>query len=434
MHRLWLTSAALAVSALAACSDSEPVKPPEPAALTYHQDIAPLVAEKCGACHVQGGIAPQPLQTYAQVFLQRKAIQMAVKQRIMPPWMPSQDCAEYDHNRSLTDEQISLISDWVDAGGEEGDPASAPAPVGPPAGGGLPRVDLELAMATEYSPDQTPDDYRCFLLDWPQTEMSFVTGFRGNPGQPTLVHHIIAFLISPEEAAAYEALDAQDPKPGYPCFGGPGGGRFSQAGWLGIWGPGSLGTVLPAGTGIPVRPGSKIALQVHYSLSSAVAKPDRTSISLTLESSVQKLAIMQPWLNPAWLNDGGMSIPAGQKDVRHRFADDIVTNAPMWTFGTFRSGEPLTVYLSGLHMHTRGTSAKLEIERATGATECMLDIPRWDFHWQSVYNLAEPKVVRAGDKIALECRFDNSAPNAKDLGWGEGTEEEMCFGTFLITQ
>nr|AIS92913.1 monooxygenase [Stigmatella aurantiaca Sg a15] len=421
-------------ASVAACSESEEPLPVPPAT-TYHQDIAPLVAEKCGGCHVEGGIAPQPFQNYAQVFTMRKAIQAAVKTRIMPPWMPAQNCSDYEHDRSLSEEQIALISDWVDEGGAEGDPAGGSSqPPRSSAGEGLPRVDLELAMPTEYSPDQTPDDYRCFLLDWPESEISFVTGFRGNPGRPSLVHHIIAFLISPEEAALYEALDAADPKPGYTCFGGPGGGRFSQAGWLGIWGPGSLGTVLPAGTGIPVRPGSKIALQVHYSLSSAVGAPDRTSISLTLERSVQKIAIMQPWLNPAWLNDGGMPIPAGQKDVRHRFSFDVVPVISQWTYGAFRDNEPITVYSSGLHMHTRGAAAKLEVERATGASECMLNIPRWDFHWQSIYTLSEPKVVRAGDRIALECQFDNSEPNAKDLGWGEGTNEEMCFGTFLMTQ
>ena len=35
------------------------------AAVTWHQDIAPIVAQKCGGCHVGGGIAPFSLATYA---------------------------------------------------------------------------------------------------------------------------------------------------------------------------------------------------------------------------------------------------------------------------------------------------------------------------------------------------------------------------------
>jgi hypothetical protein len=85
-------------------------------------------------------------------------------------------------------------------------------------------------------------------------------------------------------------------------------------------------------------------------------------------------------------------------------------------------------------MHTLGTKAKLEIERKAGSTECMLDIPRWNFHWQGQYGFKESKVVTAGDRIAVECHWDNSLPGAKNVTWGEGTGDEMCLGTFYMTQ
>ena len=76
MRRL-LGGCSVLVVLLFACG--EPVEtPPAPAPEvppTYHRDIAPLVQEKCGSCHTQGGIAPFPLQTYAQVFESRWAVQ-----------------------------------------------------------------------------------------------------------------------------------------------------------------------------------------------------------------------------------------------------------------------------------------------------------------------------------------------------------------------
>jgi hypothetical protein len=94
-------------------------------------------------------------------------------------------------------------------------------------------------------------------------------------------------------------------------------------------------------------------------------------------------------------------------------------------------------------MHTRGTRAKLEIERAGGAKECVLEIPQWDFHWQGAYDLTQPKTARPGDRLALECHWDNSAANQpivggqrqppRDLNWGEGTNDEMCLGLFYVT-
>src|SRR4051794_10203904 len=128
MKRLLGLSPLLAVTVLAACGESA-TPPPAPLPATYHRDIAPLVQEKCGGCHVEGGIAPFPLQTYEQTFLMREAIKAATQARIMPPWMPDSECTPYEGDRSLSSEQIDLLGRWVDEGGSEGDPSDAPADV-----------------------------------------------------------------------------------------------------------------------------------------------------------------------------------------------------------------------------------------------------------------------------------------------------------------
>jgi hypothetical protein len=432
MKRLLGFGPILAVTLLAACGESA-VPPAAPVPVTYHQDVAPLVQEKCGGCHVEGGIAPFPLQTYAQTFEMRQAIKAAVNAHIMPPWMADSECTQYAQDRSLSTEQIELLTHWADEGGAEGEPSDAPADIPHASQGGLPRVDLELAMAEPYSPRQSPDEYRCFMLDWPKTEVSYVTGFVAKPGRPSIVHHIIAFLIRPDQVATYQALDAADPEQGYTCFGGPGGNANSVA-WIGSWVPGSQGYALPPGTGIQIPPGSKVVLQVHYNLSSANAAPDRTTFAMSLASSVDKVAIVQPWADPKWLSPGGMLIAAGDRDAHHLFHFDMSPVLSRLTNGVFRDNEPITVYSAAVHMHTLGSWGKMEIEHKTGVTECMLRIPRWDFHWQGSYSFAQPKVVKPGDRIAVECHWDNSLPNAKALEWGEGTGDEMCLGTFLMTQ
>jgi hypothetical protein len=143
---------------------------------------------------------------------------------------------------------------------------------------------------------------------------------------------------------------------------------------------------------------------------------------------------MQPWADPAWLRPGGMAIPAGKSDVRYRFGFDLAPVLSRVTNGVFRDNEPFTVHGAALHMHTRGSWARMEIERKTGETDCMLHIPRWDFHWQGGYAFTQPKVVRPGDRVSVECHWDNSQPGAKDVSWGEGTGDEMCLGTFYMTQ
>ena len=60
-------------------------------------------------------------------------------------------------------------------------------------------------------------------------------------------------------------------------------------------------------------------------------------------------------------------------------------------------------------------------------------IPNWDFDLQGFYNLAEYATIQDGDEITLTCTYDNSADNPnqssdppKDVGWGDGTDDEMC--------
>ncbi|AKI98624.1 copper type II ascorbate-dependent monooxygenase-like protein [Archangium gephyra] len=434
MRRMPGASALLMLAVLTSCDD-EPK--PQPQAVTWHKDVGPLVQQKCGGCHVEGGIGPSALQTYADAHARREAIKSAVQSRHMPPWPPSNECAQYLDDRSLSDEQLALITRWVDAGGPEGNPADAPGTPAPPPGG-LSRVDATLQMPTEYTPQKAPDDYRCFVLDWPYADTRYVTGFRANPGNMGIVHHVIAFLALPSQVAEAQALDDKEEGPGYTCFGGPGlnGG---QVAWLGSWAPGSPGMDYPAGTGLLVQGGSKVILQVHYNTGHGLhgepaGGPDRTSVAFKVDSSVDKVAFVQPWANPEWVTQKTMNIPAGQADVVHDWAFDPTSIADVLTGGLFKKNEPLTVHSVALHMHTLGTSTRLEIQRPSSGRECLLDIPRWDFHWQASYTLTQSRVIQPGDTLRLECHWNNSAPGAAEANWGEGTGDEMCLGLFYMTQ
>ena len=421
-------SVVLCAVVVCACNQSADPVP------TWHREVRSILTQSCTGCHTAGAIAPFALESYADVFARRSLVRTQVESRRMPPWPPAPGCAEYADDRSLPERDRATLLSWLDRGAPEGDPADA-RPVSAPPPGGLSRVDRELQLGAPYMPVQSPDEYRCFLLDWPETERRYVTGFVAKPGNAAIVHHVLVFLAAPAQVAQFQALDDADPAPGYKCFGGPGG----LAPTLGGWTPGSRGGDFPAGTGVPVDPGSKIILQVHYNLPRGLGPFDQTSIQLKLDDAVDRQAFLLPWADPAWVTRGAMPIPAGQADVRHAF-----TFAPGAYLGLITSGAippgPFTVYGAGSHQHLRGTRNRLEIQRAGGARECLLDIPRWDFHWQGTYALKTPKRVEMSDSISIECHWDNSAANQphgappRDLNWGEGTEDEMCLGFLYITQ
>ena len=400
--------------------DGDGGNPPPAGALTYYEHTKPIFDLKCTSCHSPGGIGPFDMTSYAELADYAGLIKGAVVDKVMPPWLAADGCADYVADRSLDDEQIATIEKWVDGGAHEGDPAREAAPLTAAPDYALSRVDLSLEMPVEYTALQTPDDYRCFVIDWPETTLKYVTGFRANPGNPAVVHHVIAFLAGPNLADDAVALDEAEEGEGYTCFGTA---NLGATPWIGSWAPGTRGQDFPPDTGLPVEPGSKIVLQVHYNTFSAGPQPDRTSIDVRLADTVAKEAWIQPWTMPQWIQGDAMLIPAGQMDVEHSFTFDPT---PYIT-----DGQAFTMYSAGLHMHTLGTSGKLEIQRAGGETECLLDIPRWDFHWQGGYGFAEPKRFEPGDKLRIECHWDNPTPN--DVTWGEGTGDEMCLGGFYLT-
>jgi hypothetical protein len=93
-------------------------------------------------------------------------------------------------------------------------------------------------------------------------------------------------------------------------------------------------------------------------------------------------------------------------------------------------------------MHLLGSSIKIELNPGTSSERILLDIPRWDFHWQNGYMLEEPVGARVGDVIRVTCRHDVGKRTSGQPGvpaepryilWGEGTTDEMCLGLLQVT-
>lgn len=400
-------------------------------ATTYYQDLKPIIDAKCVGCHDDAGIAPFALDTFDKVNEMRGVVLENVVAKTMPPWPANPDCNQYFGDRSLTDAQIATFQAWEAGGFQAGDPAHPGAPLDVEQLR-LTRVDRTLTMTAPYTPQTTtdnPDEYRCFVMPWTEATTKYVTGFAALPGNPRVVHHVIAFYAKPSEVATYQQLDADEPGPGYRCFGGPGGPSRT---WLGAWAPGSLGSDMPAGTGLAVEPGSAVILQMHYNVLAAGPEPDQTAVQFKLDDTVAKVAMIQPWANPGWLNSTDMHIPPNQADVVHSFAFDA----------TFATGGPFQIYSAGLHMHTLGTRINAHAITAGGVDQCLLQIDKWNFHWQGSYALRQPVTFNRGDTLKVECHFDNTAANQPVVGgvprtptdvyWGEGTTDEMCLGVFYI--
>jgi len=386
--------------------DAAPVAPP-----TYYRDVAPILTTRCGGCHVEGGVAPFALGSYADASSRAAAIAAATTARVMPPWPADGGgaCGTFVDSRWLTGDEIATLATWNAIGA----PAGAPAyePVGSP-------VPTPFAAAVELVPDAAylvrpgPDEYRCFVVDPELASDRYITAMAMQLDHPEVVHHVQLYAADDaRDEQTIDDRDAQDPQPGYAC-GNEGVGSGLR--YVGVWAPGDLVRRWPDGTGIRLSGGHRMVLQVHYHNHGSGPVLDATGVALELADSVERVG----WIESA--RGQPLYLPPHQPDVT------ITSEVPV---GSGLSG---SIRGARLHMHALGTRGRIELVH-DGQARCLLDIPRWDFDWQLFYRFVEPIAFVNGDLIRVSCSYDTTSID-EPVTWGIGTEDEMCLGYTFLTE
>jgi hypothetical protein len=96
------------------------------------------------------------------------------------------------------------------------------------------------------------------------------------------------------------------------------------------------------------------------------------------------------------------------------------------------------------HMHLLGRKIKVEYEEGilNPKRTPLIYIDNWDFNWQGYYNYVEPVQIQLNlaARLKATCTFDNSENNPRNpnnplkvVGWGEGTQDEMCIAFLAVT-
>jgi hypothetical protein len=93
--------------------------------ITWSKEISRLFYKRCASCHREGGAAFS-LMKYEEARPWAKAIKEETLERRMPPWNAVKGFGEFKEDRGLTQEEIELISNWVEGGAPEGNPKHLP--------------------------------------------------------------------------------------------------------------------------------------------------------------------------------------------------------------------------------------------------------------------------------------------------------------------
>ncbi len=369
-----------------------------PDAETGWADVAPIVARRCIGCHHQAGIAPFPLTEAADFAPRASLVASVIADGTMPPFPPAtcEGCVPLDDTRIMPGEERDALLAWLARGPEIGTGMALTPPTTE-----LESPDFVFEVGAEYVPPAgVDDDYRCFVAEGPPRD-AYVTALEVIPGDTRVVHHIILFATVDESAAAAaRARDESEAGPGYSCFGDAGvfGTRM-----VGGWAPGERASRFPPGTGVRVGADQPFVVQVHYHpLAEPVVAP--AEVQLQTVPSVERPA------RSLLIAETSFSIPP--RTVGYE-VDQQVLIGPRTLYGVFP------------HMHLLGRRITVSLVPVGGGAErTLVDVPAWDFDWQSYYFFQEPVEVGPNDEIRLHCTFDNTT--ADPVIFGTGTEDEMC--------
>ena len=179
--------------------------------VTFNKDVASILYNNCAECHRPNDIAPMSLLSYKETRPWARSIKEKVVNREMPPWSPDPAYGEFTNDHRLAQKDIDTIVAWVDQGAREGNAKDLPKVPDVVSGGweiGKPDVVLQMAEEHVVKPDD-PDQYINYFIPTNFKEDVWVQAAEVHPGNRRVVHHVIAFIQTPDDGEADRRCEGQ---------------------------------------------------------------------------------------------------------------------------------------------------------------------------------------------------------------------------------
>ncbi|MBS1724566.1 MAG: hypothetical protein JSS66_16615 [Armatimonadetes bacterium] len=367
-------------------------------AVTYTADIKPLVDKKCLSCHVKGGSAPFPLQTYAQVKKRSDLCRRMMLTHTMPPCSANSDYGEFcEGGGPLSDDEGILLQEWIQAGAPEGN-TSQPASV-PPANDwklGKPDRVLKPLNHVEIEEEGRPF-WRAFVLPLGKDAGRKLRGFELKVDQPQV-------LRSATLAVARDGLI--DTRRGKEGFNTGGSLDFDAKKYIGTWAPGYPAWDLPKNMALTLN-GDCLVIQVFYM---PRGKAESGDFEVGLHFSKDSKPVEAEWTT---IGKEEFIIPA---------PGNLVIKA---------KGElPAGARLLGLLPEARFYCSSIRLH---AGQQTLFATRRWDPYWAGVYRYLQPVQFKERTELNAEFSYDNDIHMGRNEGRspdpilpGYREKDELC--------
>jgi hypothetical protein len=325
---------------------------------TYNEDVFPILRDKCGRCHTDGGSAPMSLLTYNENGGSGGAVAWAESMRemltaeAMPPWYADPSGPAVKNNHALTPRELDILITWASGGTPQGNLDKKPSapPVQFTWGLGKPDVELKLPQPQTLPPGEMEKDADV-IVPTNFTEAKWVKAVDLLPGTPSMVRRA---TISVENGPV-----------------------------LAVWEPASDPIATPGGAAFKIPAGAKLHVQIHYKKpwqEEQQSKSDQSTVGV-------------------YLTDEPLSGKEITAVAINGSSDESSPAAPKKFGGAMPSaGRVLAIRPS---LDQPYASMEINAVSASGRTVPLLKLRQARPEWPRRYWLADPVELPAGTKIEV---------------------------------
>ena len=212
---------------------------------TYNAEVYPIFLNRCGRCHVEGGVGPMSLLKYEDAFpwaesLRTELLAASSGEAPLPSRSPAGaetgDFTKAAH-RQISARELDIILDWATGGTPEGDKAKTPSEIAHVNDWTRGTPNLLISMASPF--DMSADTFETtqeFVLPIPLDQPRSAGQLDLLPGNPAIVRSAAISIRSTD----------------------------GQIRALGIWFPRQAPIPLALKPAARLEPGSELIFSIHY--------------------------------------------------------------------------------------------------------------------------------------------------------------------------
>lgn len=219
---------------------------------TYNAEVYPIFVNRCGRCHVDGGVGPMSLLKYEDAYPWAESLRSEL---LAASGEDAQDFIRAAH-RQISARELDIVLDWATGGTPEGDKTQTPAPVVYSHEWSRGKPDLTIPMSQPF--ELTADAFEKteeFVLPVTVEQPRSVGQIDVLPGNPAIVRSAAILMRSKE----------------------------GEVRTLGTWFPRQTPIPLAVRPAARLEPGSELIARIHYKKTwkfEGKAMSDRSTVGL----------------------------------------------------------------------------------------------------------------------------------------------------------